>query len=104
VIELAEDKRWHRLMQPPVRLLLGIAGALEQQGDARRALEYYDTAIQAAPTDPATLRALVKKGGLLAELGDNSAARAAFTSALAHPACDDIWRTTAERALSKVAS
>jgi hypothetical protein len=66
-------------------------------------VEHYDTVIHTAPADPLGLRALVKKGELLARHGDGGAARAAFTGALAHPACSDAWRATIERGLAKLA-
>jgi membrane associated rhomboid family serine protease len=96
--ELVGDRRWRDADLPPAALLAP-AAQLERLGDVHGALALYDDVSVRAPQDPSSLRALMRRGALLRQAGDEARARQAYERALRHPACDATWRATIERAL-----
>lgn len=101
--ELAYDPRWRELERVPARFLMAVASFLERKGDARAALDEYDTVVQQAPADPAALRALVRRAEILKRGGDRKGAREAFERARAHPGCTDPWPALIEKGLRELA-
>jgi membrane associated rhomboid family serine protease len=101
-MSLLDDGRWAEIPNLPPRLYVSIATFLERQGETRRALRCYDDAIRLAPNDGVALRALVRRAEMLAKLGDRAGARRSLNEAQAHPALDDAWRATIDRALAKL--
>lgn len=85
----------------PPRFLMAAAGFLEREGDARSALDLYQRVAGEAPADPAALRALFRRGEILAKGGDLRAAREAFERARSHPGWSEQMQAAAERALGK---
>jgi hypothetical protein len=55
--------------------------------------------VESAPADEGALRALVRQGEILARSGNVREARAAYTRAQAHPACQGTWSGLVEKAL-----
>jgi predicted TPR repeat methyltransferase len=86
----------------PPRFLVAAGAFFERDGDARSALELYEKVASQAPSDPASLRALFRRGEILRKGGDLGAARDAYARTRAHPACDDTMRQTVARALAEV--
>jgi membrane associated rhomboid family serine protease len=97
-LELVGDDRL-RERRAPARFWLSAAALMERQGDARAALDLYARAADASPDDVGALRALVKRGEILARGGNVREARAAYALAQAHPACQGSWAGLVERAL-----
>jgi membrane associated rhomboid family serine protease len=99
---LIEEARWREVGGCPPRLFLAVAAFLERSGHAAQAVPYYDQAISAAPDDAGTVRTLVRKAEALGRLGQPQAAREALQKARAHPACNEVWKGTVERALARI--
>lgn len=100
--ELAYDPRWREMEAVPPRFLMAVASFLERSGDARAALDEYDTVVQQAPTDPIALRALVRRAEILKKGGDKKGAREAFERAKAHPGCSDPWPALIDKGLREL--
>jgi membrane associated rhomboid family serine protease len=100
--DLAYDARWAELAGLPARVRLAVAAYFEKLGDGRQALVEYQRVADEAPSDPAALRALMRRGALLSRGGDVKGARDAYQRARAHPACTDSWPASIERALASL--
>jgi membrane associated rhomboid family serine protease len=100
--DLAYDPRWRELGALPARAHLALAGFLERAGDAREALDHYEKVVEAGPSEPPALRALVRRGALLQRGGDAKRARLAYEEARAHPACVGAWPAIVARGLAEV--
>jgi membrane associated rhomboid family serine protease len=96
--QLIDDVRWPALRPP--RLLLAAATTAERLADGRKALEFYEELVRAAPSDPLALRALILRGELLLRNQDRRGARLAFEAAQAHPAFGPSWSGKVERGLA----
>ena len=101
--ELAYDPRWREMEAMPARFLMAVASFLERSGDARAALDEYDTVVQQTPADPLALRALVRRAEILKKGGDKKGAREALERAKAHPGCSDPWPALIEKSLRELA-
>jgi membrane associated rhomboid family serine protease len=101
-MELVDDGRWAIAPDTPPRLFFSVASFLDRQGQAERALALYDQVIEAAPGDALSLRAAVRKGELQIRSGQADAARRTLEGAASHPALDDQWRVTIDRALVRL--
>jgi rhomboid family protein len=101
-LDLVDDGRWAGVPEVPPRLYFSVAGFLERQGQTARALEIYDEIIRGAAGDVLALRAAVRRGELYARAGDTQAARRALEDARSHPAVDEQWRATIDRALGRL--
>jgi len=101
--ELAYDARWREMPGVPSRFLMAVASFLERSGDARAALDEYETVALQAPADPIALRALMKRAEILKKGGDKKGAREAFERAKAHPACTDSWPALIDKGLRELA-
>jgi len=101
--ELAYDARWREMEGVPARFLMAVASFLERSGDARAALDEYDTVVRQAPTDPVALRALLRRAEILKRGGDKKGAREALERARAHPGCTDPWPGLIEKGLRELA-
>jgi membrane associated rhomboid family serine protease len=100
--KVATDRRWRMLSGVPHRFVLAAAATLERQRQADAALELYRRVIEESPEDVAALRALLRCGNILRQLGEDDEARVAYERARAHPGCTDQWQTTVELALAQL--
>jgi membrane associated rhomboid family serine protease len=93
-----------RLLERPMppRFYMLAAAAVEKEGDMRAALEHYKRAAERAPNDPLALRALMKRGEILAKAGNAAAAREELERARVHPACSELFRAVIEKALAQL--
>jgi tetratricopeptide (TPR) repeat protein len=94
--DLLHDPRWREVAPLSPQLGLAAATLLEREGDAREALDLLEHVARAHPRDPKTLRALVRRGEILARAGDQTAARTAFEQARAHPGFGPPWTEIVE--------
>jgi membrane associated rhomboid family serine protease len=100
--QIAYDGRWAELAGIPARARLAVAAYFEKLGDGRQALEEYQRIAVECPSDPAALRALMRRATLLQRGGDLKGAREALRHARAHPGCTDSWPATIDRALAEL--
>jgi membrane associated rhomboid family serine protease len=101
-LALLDDQPWRDVPDRPARLELTIGAAYERLARPSRALEQYDAVVEAAPRDALALRALMRKGELLARLGRREEARDALRRAQAHPAMNEAFQATLARSLAKL--
>jgi hypothetical protein len=78
------------------------ASVCERAGDLRAALSLYERVEREAPSDIASLRALLRRADILAAGGNVAGARAALERARAHPACTDSWPSVVEKASARL--
>lgn len=97
--EIVHDPRWRTMGGVAPRFRLAVAAFLEKHGDARAALDEYGALVTDAPTDPASLRALLRRAEILKRGGDVKGAREAYTRARSHPACAESWPALVEKGL-----
>ena len=86
----------------PPRFYLVAGSFLEREADARTALELYESLATLHPEDPATVRALFRRGEILRRNGAVRDAREAFLQARAHPACGDAVGQSIAHALAEM--
>jgi membrane associated rhomboid family serine protease len=95
------DPRLAERAMPP-RFYMLAAAAAEKAADMRTALDHYQQVVEHAPNDPLALRALMKRGEILAKAGNARAARAELEAARAHPACSEMFKPVVEKALAQL--
>ncbi len=101
VLSLTDPTSRRKTVGPlPVRTYMALGACAAKLGDGRMALDMYQAAVDAAPSELSALRALLKRGEILAAAGDPRAAREAYTLARAHPACRGPWLDLVEKALA----
>ena len=96
------DVRLRDCSMPP-RFYMLAAAAAEKAADMRSALDHYQQVVKHAPNDPLALRALMKRGEILAKAGNTAAARGELERARAHPACSEMFKPVVEKALAQLA-
>jgi membrane associated rhomboid family serine protease len=89
--QLLHDRRWATVGRLPVRAYMSLAAFAGKLGDGRAALDLYQSAVDAAPSELTALRALLKRGEILTAAGNVRAAREALSQARSHPACRGPW-------------
>jgi tetratricopeptide (TPR) repeat protein len=97
---LSDERLLERAMPP--RFYMLAAAAAEKAGDMRSALDHYQQVVEHAPNDPLALRALMRRGDILAKAGNATAARAELEAARAHPACSEMFKPVVEKALAQL--
>lgn len=99
---LLADERLSPAQPLTPRYHVAAAMLLERQADARSALAHYQRVIDSAFADPLALKALMRRGEILAKADNPREARKAFERALAHPSCSALRRASVEASLGRL--
>jgi hypothetical protein len=83
----------------PTRFFLSAAALCDKQGRHEEAYDAYEALVERTPTDPSSVRALVRMAEIRMQGGNASEARELYELVLFHPACTGDSRTEAQRIL-----
>ncbi|HKC23354.1 MAG TPA: tetratricopeptide repeat protein, partial [Thermoanaerobaculia bacterium] len=83
----------------PARFFLSAAALCDRQGRHEEAYDAYEALVERTPTDPSSVRALVRMAEIRLQGGNPSEARELYELVLFHPACTGEVRAETQRTL-----